>query len=120
MSKIRSSKTQFENIFTAELKKRTPKKFRTNVEELIGKPDIVFPDERICVFLDSDFWHGWKYSSWEDKLNDYWKIKITNNIKRDRKVTYALRKKGWKVIRIWGHQIKKDSDKTVRRIFSEL
>jgi len=55
MSKIRSSNTQFENKFVAELKKKTRKRFMANVMNLKGKPDIVFQKEKICVFLDSDF-----------------------------------------------------------------
>lgn len=120
MSKIRSSNTQFENDFIAELKKKTRKKFRMNVRNLTGKPDVVFQKERVCVFLDSDFWHGWRYSRWEQKLNDYWKRKIADTIKRDRRTSFVLRKQGWKVIRIWGHQIRHAQDKIIQKILSEI
>ena len=56
----------------SELKKKTGKKFRTNVGDLRGKPDIVFQKEKVCVFLDSDFWHGWQYPRWKKVLkNDF-------------------------------------------------
>lgn len=121
MSKIRSSKTKFEEQFIAELKKRTNKKFKTNVKEIKGKPDIVFKNEKICIFLDSDFWHGWQFPRWKQNLkNDFWKNKIENTRKRDKKTTAYLRRTGWKVIRIWGHQIKSQSDNMIKKIIDNL
>ena len=114
MSKIRSSNTQFEKNFLSELKKRTSKKFRTNAKDLRGKPDVVFQKEKVCVFLDSDFWHGWQYPRWKKILkNDFWKTKIENTRDRDAKTTAHLRRNGWKVLRIWGHQIDKRLDATL-------
>ena len=109
MSKIRSSNTQVEKNFISELRKITGKKFRINARDLRGKPDIVFQKEKVCIFLDSDFWHGWQYPRWKKILkNDFWKKKIENNRARDRKNTAYLRKNDWKVVGIWGHEIKKD------------
>ena len=109
MSKIRSSNTQFENKFVAELKKKTRKRFMANVMNLKGKPDIVFQKEKICVFLDSDFWHGWQYPRWKKILkNDFWKMKIENTRARDKRNTAYLKRNNWRVVRIWGHKIKKD------------
>ncbi len=121
MSKIRSSGTQFENDFVLELKKRTGKKFIINAKDLRGKPDIVFQKEKICVFLDSDFWHGWQYPRWKKILkNDFWKEKIENNRARDRKNTAHLRRNGWRVVRIWGHEIKKDIDAVLSLISDQI
>lgn len=121
MSKIRSSNTQFEKDFTLELKKRTGRKFRINARDLRGKPDIVFQKEKVCVFLDSDFWHGWQYPRWKGILkNDFWKDKIENTRNRDKKTTAYLRKKGWKVLRIWGHQIKGRFDATLNKAVGSL
>lgn len=107
MSKIRSSDTKFERKFIVALKKLTKKKFQTNVASIRGKPDVVFPKNKICVFLDSDFWHGWRYPRWKHLLkNNFWRKKIENNRKRDKKTTAHLRKNGWAVLRIWEHQLK--------------
>jgi len=112
MSKIRSNNTKFERKFIAVLKKLTKKKFQTNVASIKGKPDIVFKKDKICVFLDSDFWHGWQYPRWKHLLkNDFWHKKIENNRKRDRKTTAYLRKNGWHVIRIWGHELLQNKEK---------
>ncbi len=121
MSKIRSSNTQFEKNFVAKLKKKTRKKFRTNAGDLKGKPDIVFQKEKICVFLDSDFWHGWQYPRWKRILkNNFWKNKIENTRRRDRKITANLRRNGWKVLRVWGHQINKQFDAALNNVIDNL
>lgn len=118
MSKIRSRDTKFEQNFIAALKKMTRKKFKTNVTSIKGKPDIVFFKEKICIFLDSDFWHGWYYSRWKHLLkNDFWRNKIENNRKRDKKITVYLRKNDWKVLRIWEHELRgKRLDKVIKRV----
>lgn len=121
MSKIRSSNTKFEENFIYDLKKKTRKQFKRNVKDIRGMPDIVFEKERLCIFLDSDFWHGWQFSRWKESLkNDFWKNKIENTRKRDRKTTAYLRKSGWKVIRIWEHQLKKKNDEMIAKIISNL
>ena len=121
MSKIRSKGTRFEKDFTAELAKRVKDKFETNVTSLRGKPDIVFRKRNICVFLDSNFWHGWQYPRWKHLLkNDFWRDKIEKNRKRDRDTTRYLKRNGWKVIRVWEHSIKSDFDACLCSIFSRL
>ncbi len=117
MSKILSKSTKFELEFIKSLKNSTKKEFKTNVSELKGKPDIVFENEKICVFLDSDFWHGWQYPRWRHLLkNEFWKEKILNNRNRDIKSTRYLKRRGWNVVRIWEHQIKTNKDNCVARI----
>lgn len=121
MSSIRSSNTKFERKFIDALKKATNKEFQTNVTSIRGKPDIVFQEDRVCIFLDSDFWHGWQYPRWKNSLkNDFWKTKIEKNRARDRKNTAFLKKHGWKVLRIWGHKINKQFDETINKIMEQL
>lgn len=121
MSKIRSKNTKFENNFIAELKKNTKKKFETNVKEIKGKPDIVFKRHNLCVFLDSDFWHGWQYPRWKHLLkNDFWRNKIETNRKRDIKNTQHLKRNGWRVIRIWEHNINKNIKREIQKILDTI
>lgn len=109
MSKIHSRGTKLELFLITLLKRSVKNKFITNVKELQGKPDVVFPKEKLCVFVDSDFWHGWQYPRWKHLLkNDSWREKINNNRKRDIKTSHLLKRKGWKVIRIWEHQLKNE------------
>lgn len=121
MSKIRSRGTKFEKDFIQELKKRVRNKFEVNVKEIRGKPDIVFRRKRVCVFLDSNFWHGWQYPRWKHLLkNDFWRGKIEKNRKRDRNTTQYLRREGWTVIRIWEHLIKTDFERALGKVLENL
>lgn len=121
MSKIRSTGTKLEETFIQELNKATKLPYVLNDRDLRGKPDIVFREQKICVFIDSDFWHGWQFPRWKNLLkNDKWRTKIENNRKRDRNVTQFLRRKGWKVIRCWEHNIKQDIEKEIFKVLSYL
>lgn len=117
MSKIRSRGSMFETRFSARLKEAINRKFQLNVSSLRGIPDIVFTNERVCVFLDSDFWHGWQFPRWKHKLkNEYWKAKILRNRERDSSVSRYLRRKGWVVLRFWEHEIKLREKEVINRI----
>ena len=121
MSKIRSKNTKFETEFIDKLRKNTRKKFRVHVRKIRGTPDIVFDKYRVCVFLDSDFWHGWQYPRWKHLLkNDFWREKIEKNRARDRRNTAFLRRKGWRVLRFWEHQLKNDYDWAIAKVLKAL
>lgn len=121
MSKIKSKNTKFESDFIELLNQSLNIRFRTHAKDLKGTPDIVFDEQKVCVFLDSDFWHGWQFPRWQKTLkNEFWVNKIENNRKRDKITTNKLRYSGWKVIRIWEHNIKKDPEKCVCQINSQL
>jgi len=121
MSKIRSRNTKFEEDFIQALKRATKMKFERNVHLIKGKPDIVFKKAKVCVFLDSDFWHGWQYPRWKHLLkNDFWREKIENNRVRDQRTTFFLRKHGWVVIRIWEHAIKNNINLEIHKIIKAL
>ncbi len=116
MAAVRSKNTAFEKKVFAALRKKGLR-FKTNYAKVTGKPDIVLIAKKKAVFLDSDFWHGWRFSLWRDKLtSDFWKNKIEQNRKRDKKVTATLRKQGWQVLRIWEHQIKKEPSVAILKI----
>jgi DNA mismatch endonuclease, patch repair protein len=75
--------------------------------KIYGKPDFVFPKERLTVFVDGCFWHGHTCRNTKPKDNkNYWDNKIKKNIERDISVTNILESKGWKVLRIWECQLK--------------
>lgn len=117
MSKIHAKNTKFEKEFIIYLKKYTRKKFQTNVALIKGKPDIVFLKDKACVFLDSDFWHGWQYPRWKHLLkNNFWRGKIESNRIRDKRITLYLRKNNWKVFRVWEHSVRKNPKQAIARI----
>ena len=115
MSSVKSRNTKPELVLRKELWSRGLR-YRINYKSLIGKPDIVFIKAKVAVFCDGDFWHGnnWSIrglSSKEEELsryNDYWRNKILKNIERDVRVSDSLKEDGWKVLRFWESDIKKD------------
>lgn len=96
-------------------------RFRKNVATLPGKPDIVFSQEKLAVFVDSCFWHGCKQHCRIPSANRaYWVKKIEGNKKRDRLVTKELKALGWRAVRIWEHSIAKSLSGVVRKIEKAL
>lgn len=84
---------------------------KVNVATLAGKPDLVFPEPKVVVFCDGDFWHGRNFASRKRKLArghnaPYWVTKISGNIVRDRRQNAKLRREGWRVLRYWETDIK--------------
>lgn len=77
-------------------------------QALLGKPDFVFPKNKLAVFVDGCFWHGHTCLKPRDSLKKgFWKEKIERNQARDKKVNKALRESGWIVVRIWECEIEK-------------
>jgi DNA mismatch endonuclease (patch repair protein) len=101
-------------LFSILRKKRI--RFRRHVGALPGKPDAALVQFRVAIFVDGDFWHGYRFPQWESALPEFWKTKISKNRARDKRNFAALRRLGWKVIRIWGHQMKNAPENVTRRI----
>jgi DNA mismatch endonuclease, patch repair protein len=70
----------------------------------------------VAVFVDGDFWHGWRLPTWEHKLSPFWRDKLRTNRARDRRNFRRLRSHGWKVIRLWQHQIITNIEDSIARI----
>ena len=119
MSQIKGKDTLIERIVRSELHKKGYR-FRKHVKNLPGRPDVVFPRQKVLVFIDGDFWHGYRFPQWEGQLPPFWREKISKNRRRDRRNFSKLRALGYKVIRLWEHQIKKDLDSCVEKVVSEL
>lgn len=108
MSQIKSTGSSIEDMLCKELWHRGLR-YRKNVANITGKPDIVFRKARVVVFCDGEFWHGYNWSEKKPKIKtnrDYWIPKIEKNIERDKVVNEALIAEGWLVIRFWEKQIK--------------
>lgn len=110
MKAIKNKGSKIEIMLQKELWHRGLR-YRKNAVNVYGKPDIVFIGEKVAVFCDSEFFHGY---DWENKRNeiksnrDFWLPKIERNIQRDIEVTEKLKSEGWTVIRFWGKDIKKN------------
>jgi DNA mismatch endonuclease (patch repair protein) len=86
--------------------------------KLPGKPDFTFRKERLTVFVDGCFWHGCPKCYRAPKGNrKFWESKISRNRERDREVNRELKKRGWRVLRIAEHSLKKrDRKRLISRI----
>lgn len=115
MSSIRGRDTKVELLVRKELHKRGYR-YRVNASWLVGKPDIVFTRIRLAVFVDGDFWHGWKFNEWSEKLPPYWRDKIAGNMARDHRHTVQLRREGWTVMRVWEHDVENNFARCIERI----
>lgn len=121
MSHIRSKDTSIEVILRKALWDKGYR-YRKNVKELPGKPDIVLTKYKIAIFCDSEFFHG---KDWVEILlpkikrgnnSTYWEKKITRNMERDDEVNKELLYRGWTVVRFWGKDIEKNTEECVKVI----
>lgn len=122
MSAVRAKNSDIEIALRSELFK-SGYRYRKNYRGLPGTPDVVFPKEKLVIFCDSEFWHGfdWPHQKRNIRTNrTFWLRKIEQNIQRDKRVTGKLARQGWKVLRFWGHEIKKNLGMCVRAIENNL
>lgn len=115
MSRIRSKDTSIEIILRKALWHRGYR-YRKNYKGLPGTPDIALTKQRIAVFCDSEFFHGKDWDELKLRLENgsnsiYWIRKITRNMERDRETEHALAFRDWTVLRFWGEDIKKHTEK---------
>ena len=99
-------------------------RYRKNVKDLPGKPDIVLPKYKTVIFVNGCFWHGHKdckKAELPTTNTDFWKEKIAGNIIRDNKEKAELEKMGYNVIIIWQCELKsKLKDDTLNKLVERL
>ena len=82
-----------------------------------GKPDFVFLKSRLAVFVDGCFWHGHDCRNTKPKQNKtYWELKIERNKTRDKIVTELFLTRGWRVLRIWECELKKNPEEILDKL----
>jgi DNA mismatch endonuclease, patch repair protein len=122
MSRIRSSQNATTELrFLALLRAMRIKGWRRNYP-LTGKPDFTFPRSKLAVFIDGCFWHG--HDCGRNLIPKHnalaWKAKIARNKMRDLIVKRELKRRGWKIIRIWECTLRKKPNHCVKRIIRIL
>lgn len=98
-------------------------RFRRNSKYVFGKPDFSLKKYKLAVFVDGEYFHGkdWDTEKLRIKTNrEFWWNKIESNIKRDKSVNIALKKSGWKVLRFWTEEVKKNVDFCLLSIEQEI
>lgn len=83
---------------------------------IAGKPDIAFPEHKVAVFVDGEFWHGKDYKQIRNSLAPFWVEKIGENLKRDGRNMRKLRAEGWHVLHLWDKKVVKNPKQSLRRI----
>lgn len=122
MSHIRSTNTKPEETVRKYLFSKGFR-YRKNVRDLPGCPDIVLTKYRTVIFINGCFWHKHNCPRfvWPSTNRDYWEPKILKNVERDRKNQESLAELGWHVIVIWEcHLNKKALESTMNAVISEI
>ena len=124
MSLIRGKNTKTELNFLKLLSTRVYPlgfRYRKHVSDLPGRPDVAFPKYKLAIFIDGCFWHGCPSCFVTPKSNrKFWKEKIERNKARDKKVCRQLRYRGWSVVRIKEHRMKKGAGVAMEKVVGLL
>lgn len=111
MSRIRSKDTSPE-VRLRKVLWRLGFRYRTK-SQLPGRPDLVIRRYRTVLFIDGCFWHRCpEHYTRPHSNSEFWKRKIAKNVRRDRKVDRQLRLLGWRVLRVWEHEVRRDPEAT--------
>jgi len=124
MSKISGKETKPEIIVRKYLFSKGYR-YRKNVKNFPGKPDIVLPKYKTIIFIHGCFWHGHKNcpkAKLPDTRHNFWSEKITKNVIRDISNYKKLKKMNWKVIIIWQCEIKNKllGEKRLKLLIKEI
>jgi len=118
MSRIRGRGNKDTELALAKLLRRHGINGWRRNQPVFGKPDFIFQKLHVAVFVDGCFWHGCPKHGTKPKNNRaFWRRKLSSNKKRDRVVNLTLRRVGWRVVRIWEHELaRKNEPSLMRRI----
>ncbi len=122
MSRIRGKDTSIEVKVRKYLFSKGYR-FRKNVADLPGKPDIVLPKYKTAIFIHGCYWHrhpGCKYSYTPKTNREFWEKKFAGNIANDDCKRRLLEEAGWSVITLWECDIKKRFDATMEALLSQM
>lgn len=117
MARVKSRNTGLEVLFRKLLWRRGLR-YRLH-GRLAGSPDLVIRSRRTVVFIDGCFWHGCPHHYRAPATNvEFWRAKYNKNRQRDQKVNRSLKADGWRVIRVWEHEIRENLESVLQLILS--
>ena len=122
MSKIRGKNTKPELAFRKALY-ASGYRYRIDYKKLIGKPDILLKKYKTAIFIDGEYWHGYKWAERKPKVKtnrEFWIAKIERNMQRDNEVNTELKRLGYTVFRFWESEIKKELDSCLQKVIVHL
>jgi len=116
MSRIKGKNTGLEKVFRTSINTAGIKGYKLHAN-VPGKPDLYFPKQKVAVFIDGCFWHGClQCYSLPSTNRSFWKKKIEGNKLRDKTVHSLLNRQGIKVVRFWGHDLKKHTGHCLEKL----
>ena len=120
MRRVPSANTRPE-IRVRKIVHRLGFRFRLHAQNLPGKPDLVFRRRKQAVFVHGCYWHQHKCDAAKRPATNrrYWNNKLDNNVQRDKKNLYLLRRQGWRVLTVWECELK-NTERLERRLFRFL
>jgi DNA mismatch endonuclease (patch repair protein) len=119
MSSIRGRNTKIEILLRKALWRSGIKGYKVAMK-IPGRPDIVFTKYKVVIFCDGDFWHGYKFDEWKERLSAYWLNKIQRNIERDKINDEKLLDEGWTILHFWEWEILEDVEECKKKVFNTL
>jgi len=115
MAKVKSTGCKSTEASLARLLRREQLSGWRRQSRLEGRPDFVYPALRVALFVDGCFWHGCpRCYCRPGSRRKYWDAKVARNRLRDKTVNRLLRQKGWRVLRIWEHELKRTGQLAAR------
>jgi DNA mismatch endonuclease, patch repair protein len=121
MAAVRSRGNKATELILASLLRAAKLKGWRRHANIPGRPDFIFPKQRLAIFVDGCFWHGCaKHCRMPASNKKYWDAKIERNMRRDRATRILLRQKGWQVLRVWEHELKSRPASVLARIQKKL
>jgi DNA mismatch endonuclease (patch repair protein) len=120
MAAVRSTNTSPELSLRRALYRAGARGWRCHYRRAPGVPDLAWPRRKVAVFVDGAFWHGHPSRHKVGRSGSYWDEKIARNVARDRAVDAELRAAGWRVLRVWDFEIRRDLAAAVAAVLELL
>lgn len=102
MSGIRSKDTKPEIQIRKGLHERGYR-YRLHKSNLPGKPDLTLKKHNAVIFVHGCFWHVHECHlfKWPQTREDWWREKLSGNVKKDKENIDRLLDAGWRVLIVW-------------------
>ncbi|HEX8524201.1 MAG TPA: DNA mismatch endonuclease Vsr [Tepidisphaeraceae bacterium] len=121
MRAVPSKDTSAEKALRRILSDAGIKGYRLHCSDLPGNPDVVFRKQKLTIFVDGCFWHGCQKCRRRPSSNQpYWNMKVQRNRDRDALVNKECKKRGWRVLRVWEHEVLRHASRVEARVKREL